>query len=111
MAASTKLRLRGAWFQIHKWIGILLAILIIPISLTGAALVWHDWVDEQANPQRYAVSGEAKLPPSAYAGAARIAIQPGERISQIRLPDHPGPVVQPSCLKPRMSHLSEARSS
>lgn len=93
MAVSTKLRLRNAWFQVHKWIGILLAILIIPISLTGAALVWHDWVDEKANPQRYAVSGEANLAPSAYAASAAGAMQPGERISQIRLPEHHGPVV------------------
>ena len=56
MAQSMNARLRGLWLSIHKWIGILLAILIIPISLTGSALVWHDWVDEAVNPQRFAVS-------------------------------------------------------
>ena len=71
MAKSTVLRLRGYWLSVHKWIGILLAILIIPISLTGSALVWHDWLDEQVNPQRYAVTtGEARLTPSQYAAAA-----------------------------------------
>ena len=64
MAQSTNMRLRALWLQVHKWIGICLAILIIPISITGAALVWHDWLDEQINPQRYAVtSSEARLTP------------------------------------------------
>ena len=30
------------WLSVHKWIGLALAILIIPISLSGAALVWDD---------------------------------------------------------------------
>ena len=37
----SKIGLRNAWFQVHKWIGLILAILIIPLSLSGAALVWH----------------------------------------------------------------------
>jgi len=60
------IRLRRAWFQIHKWIGIVLAILIIPLSLSGAALVWHDWLDEQVNPQRYPKVTSAPLAPTAY---------------------------------------------
>ena len=51
--SPSMIRLRSAWFQVHKWLGIVLAVLIIPISLTGSALVWHDWLDEQVNPQRY----------------------------------------------------------
>ena len=30
------MKLRGLWLSIHKWTGILLAVLIIPISLTGS---------------------------------------------------------------------------
>ena len=72
MAQSTTMRLRGLWLQIHKWIGLSLAILIIPISLTGSALVWHDWLDETLNPQRYAVdAARPRLRPRAYAAAAR----------------------------------------
>ena len=86
------IRLRSAWFQIHKWLGIVLAILIIPISLTGSALVWHDWLDEQINPQRYAISGPAALAPSAYAEAANRLAQPGERLASISFPDGKGSV-------------------
>lgn len=94
MAASTKMKLRNLWFQFHKWIGILLAIVIIPLSLTGSALVWHDWLDETVNPSRYAVSSsEVRLSPSQYAAAAQSAFQPGERVSNVRYPEGEGPVV------------------
>ena len=88
MAQSKTMKLRLLWMTIHKWIGLLLAVLIIPISLTGSALVWHDWVDEAVNPLRYAVkSGEPALTPAAYAAAARAALAPGERLSSLRYPE------------------------
>ena len=94
MAQSTTLRLRGLWLQVHKWIGLLLAILIIPISLSGSALVWHDWLDETLNPQRYDVkSSEAELPPSAYAAAAAGVMEPGEKLVSLRYDEHKGPIV------------------
>jgi uncharacterized iron-regulated membrane protein len=70
MMSPVTIRLRRVWFQVHKWLGIALAILIVPISLSGAALVWHDWVDEQINPQRYPAVTGPLLPASAYAAAA-----------------------------------------
>jgi uncharacterized iron-regulated membrane protein len=84
---------RRLWFQGHKWIGLLLAVLIVPISLTGSALVWHDWLDETLNPQRYAVAGEARLSPSFYAQKAAAALDAGERIATITLPEGEGPVM------------------
>jgi uncharacterized iron-regulated membrane protein len=90
--SPTAVRLRSLWFQLHKWLGITLAILVIPISLTGAALVWHDWLDEQINPQRFPAAGGAALPTSTYVrNAARLA-EPGERVSAIRLPAEVGAV-------------------
>jgi len=85
-------RLRSLWFQLHKWLGILLAILIIPISLSGAALVWHDWLDEQVNPQRYPAAGSTVLPPSAYAASASRLLEPGERLVSISFPGETGSV-------------------
>jgi uncharacterized iron-regulated membrane protein len=90
----SKVELRNLWFSVHKWIGLILAALIIPLSVSGAALVWHDWLDAQLNPQRYAVSGPAALPPSRYVAAAQAVLSPGERIAQLRYPEHgEGPVV------------------
>lgn len=89
----TKTAMRRAWFQVHKWIGLILAILIIPISVTGAALVWHDGLDALVNPGRYATSGEALIAPRAYVNAARLALTPDDRVSRLTLPEHGGPVM------------------
>jgi uncharacterized iron-regulated membrane protein len=86
------IRLRRAWFQIHKWLGIVLAILIIPLSLSGAALVWSDWLDEQINPQRYPQVSAPLLAPGTYAAAAGKLEQPGERIMSIAFPAERGSV-------------------
>ena len=84
MAKNRKKQLRAIWLQVHKWIGLTLAVLIIPISLTGSALVWHDWLDAKLEPQRYAKSGAANLPPSKYEAASRAGLTEGERLSELR---------------------------
>ncbi len=102
MARSTKMRLRDLWLQVHKWIGLILAVLIIPIALTGSALVWHDWVDEAVNPQRFAATGPATLSPAAYATAAQAALGPGERVATVRYPEHgDGPVTVSAARPPQ----------
>jgi len=96
------MKLRGAWLQVHKWIGILLAILIIPLSLSGSTLVWHDALDEALNPHRYAVkSAEPVLPPSAYQAAAERAMKSGEQLVSIRYPEHDGPMVATIAAAPK----------
>ena len=92
MAKTTKKQLRAAWLQVHKWIGLSLAILIIPISLTGAALVWHDWLEAKLEPQRHQTIGPAALPASAYAAAARSVLAEDERITTLRFDADGGPV-------------------
>jgi uncharacterized iron-regulated membrane protein len=94
MNRSTVLRLRHAWLQVHKWIGLLLAVIIIPLSVSGALLVWDEPVDRVLNPGRYAVSGAPLLEPSAYAVAAQSAVGSGNRIVSLRYPDgQDGPIV------------------
>jgi len=88
----TKLALRRAWFQVHKWIGLILAVLIIPLSVTGAALVWDEALDHGLNPQRYAVSGGSATDAQAYVDTARAAFKPGENIATMSR-DEGGPVV------------------
>ncbi|MCM8729924.1 PepSY-associated TM helix domain-containing protein [Hephaestia sp. GCM10023244] len=84
---------RRTWFQVHKWIGLILAILIIPICLTGSALVWKGATDRIANPQRYATSGATMLPAERYATAAQDVLAEGERITGITMPEGSGPVM------------------
>jgi uncharacterized iron-regulated membrane protein len=81
------------WLQVHKWIGLSLAILIIPICLTGSSLVWHDWLEAKLEPQRHAALGPAALPASAYENSARTALQPGELLSELRLNQDGTPVI------------------
>lgn len=100
MAQTTTLRLRGLWFTVHKWLGLLLAAAIIPIALSGSALVWHDWLDDTLNPQRHA-AGAATLPPSAYASAARLALAPDERLLSLRFPQGEGAVVVTAARTPQ----------
>ncbi|MDX3911337.1 MAG: PepSY-associated TM helix domain-containing protein [Sphingobium sp.] len=96
----SKIALRNFWFQFHKWIGLLLAILIIPICITGSALVWHDALDKALNPQRHAFTSEqAKLEPSAYAAAAQSVLAPGERIVSLRFAE--GEPVMVAAAQPR----------
>ncbi|MBN8808123.1 MAG: PepSY domain-containing protein [Sphingomonas sp.] len=85
----TKIGLRKAWFQVHKWIGLILAILIIPLCVTGAALVWDEAIDHAVNPQRYAVSAGPTLAPDRLAAAAQAAVGTA-RIATLKLPAEPG---------------------
>ena len=86
------IRLRSLSFQIHKWLGIVLAILVIPISLSGAALVWHDWLDEQVNPQRYPEVTAPLLSSARYVASAGSLVQVGERITSMSFPGDRGSV-------------------
>jgi len=87
----TKQQLRQFWFQIHKWLGLALAILIIPISLTGAALVWHDALELALHPQRKA-EAKAALPPSVYAQAALSHALAGEKLVSLAFKPEGGAV-------------------
>jgi uncharacterized iron-regulated membrane protein len=90
---SSKKQLRALWLQVHKWIGLTLAVLIVPICLTGSALVWDEWLAAQLEPQRYEALGPAALAPSAYAASARGVLAPGERLTGLRFNPDGAPVV------------------
>jgi uncharacterized iron-regulated membrane protein len=93
LAKTGKKQVRALWLQVHKWIGLTLAILIIPICLTGSALVWHDWLDAKVEPQRHVVLGPPTLPASAYEASARAHLDAGEALSELRFSKDGTPVV------------------
>ncbi len=80
---------------IHRWIGIGLLVLLVPIAVSGALLVYHDEFDALLNPKRWTVSGpELALSVSQYMARASAAAEPNETVTGIRLPRSPGrPVV------------------
>jgi uncharacterized iron-regulated membrane protein len=85
--ATTKAGLRQLWFQLHKWIGILLAIVLIPLSLTGSLLVWDGPLDRALNPQRQEVTGPVSLPAATYLATATKALPAGARVASLALPE------------------------
>lgn len=95
----TKIQLRNLWFQIHKWIGLILAVLIIPISLTGAILVWHDPIDDAMHPARHAVAGPGTLAPDIYVDSAWTALDKGEVLTRLEIPSEAGQPVTASATK------------
>ena len=75
MADTRAAQLRRLWLNVHLWIGVGIAALLVPISLSGALLVWHDEIDTWINPHRYAVTGtEVAQPVSAYLAKAAEAV-------------------------------------
>lgn len=104
-----KLAARRWWFRVHKWIGLVLAVLIVPISLSGAALVWDDGLDRLLHPARHATSGTALLPLRDYLAAARAQATDGKRIANIVLPAGDGPVAV--TLAPPPTDHGDARPS
>jgi len=71
MAGPIANRLRRLWFDVHMWIGVGLALAIIPISVTGAILVWHEPLERLVYTERFAVSETPpSLPAQAYVDEA-----------------------------------------
>jgi len=94
MAETRTAQLRRLWLNVHLWIGVGLALLLIPISISGGLLVWHDEIDALLTPQRYAVTGaQVALPPSAYLAktAEAVAADPQKlQATGLRYPEAPG---------------------
>jgi uncharacterized iron-regulated membrane protein len=80
-------RWRRTWWQVHKWIGLLLVVVIVPVSLTGAVLVWHEPLQRALDPARYATSGATLLPVARYAAAAQARAVDGGRVASVVLPE------------------------
>lgn len=88
-------RLRRFWLDVHLWLGVGLMIALIPLSVTGSILVWHDQIDRALHAQRYETTGpSASRPVQAYAAAAQAAFDGRAQLTQVRLPQNAGdPVV------------------
>lgn len=90
MPADLNARLRRVWLNIHLWIGLGLALLLVPIGLSGSFLVWHDHFDAVINPARYAVTGGSAVAPSALLASAGGVLESGFQPIVLRLPEGAG---------------------
>lgn len=102
-------RLRKLWLQVHRWTGIGIALLAVPIGLSGTLLVWDQEVDALVAPQRYAVTGaQMTLPLSAYVAAGRAALAPPFDVTGLHVPSAEG---RPVTLSARAIGADGARRS
>jgi uncharacterized iron-regulated membrane protein len=82
--------LRLVWRRVHLWIALGIGLFLVPIGLTGAALVFHEELDRLIDPALYAVTaGEIVEPPGAYVARAAAAV-PGAVAVRMRFPESAG---------------------
>ena len=103
MAGKSNPRLREVYYQIHLWSGIVAALLLVPICLTGSYLVWHIPIDAALNPERQ-VEGDSvpMLAPEQYIDAAASAF-PGTNPGMLAMPPQPGTPVNVVMLSPEQA--------
>src|SRR5262245_59671361 len=89
-SSSTLIRLRTAWWAIHRWIALMLCLLLVPIAISGALLVWHDELDALVHPARFAVTGNSTAPISNYLDSARGALPANFTPMVVRFPAEEG---------------------
>jgi uncharacterized iron-regulated membrane protein len=96
MADTRAAQLRRLWLNVHLWIALSLVALLVPISISGGLLVWHDEIDSVINPKRYAVTGpQVSLQPSEYLAKAEAAVADDPtkpRATALRYPEPGWPV-------------------
>lgn len=84
--AGVSTSIRSVLWKTHRWISFGLLILLVPVSLSGAVLVFQDELDAVLHPARYATTGDTVLPPSAYLASAAKALG-GSQPSNVRFPE------------------------
>lgn len=90
----TRVRLRGLWFQLHKWIGLGFGVLLIALGLSGSVLVAHDWIAPARPRAVHAAPPPLPLAPSRYLEAAAATLPKGARPSQLSFPQAAGDPVR-----------------
>ena len=89
-SASTSQRFRTFWWAIHRWIALALCILLVPIAISGALLVWHDELEALLHPARFTVSSHATTATSTYVAKAEAALPAGFTSMAVRFPAEDG---------------------
>lgn len=83
------MRARGVWLALHRWIGLVCALLVVVMGATGAALVFENDIDRALNPATsYVTPGVQPLPLARLLALANAA-QPGDPVAAIHLADAP----------------------
>jgi uncharacterized iron-regulated membrane protein len=92
---GAKRRFRGAFLQVHLWLGLTLGVIGALLGISGCILVYDHEIDAWLHPARYAVSGSGSAFKLAdYARIAEKEVGSPSRAGMIRLPDREiGPAI------------------
>lgn len=83
--------MRTVWWTLHRWIGVGLCVLLVPIAVSGALLVWKEQLDALIHPGRYAVTGaEVAQSTSAYLASAARVLPGSAQPMAVRFPQDAG---------------------
>ncbi|MFT4111946.1 PepSY-associated TM helix domain-containing protein [Silvibacterium sp.] len=89
-----RLFLRRALFQIHLWLGVLLSLYLVLISLSGALMVYHDALTRSTLPSGLAPYDSAHTASVPAVMAAAQAAFPGTVVTYLSMPTARLPVFQ-----------------
>ncbi len=81
---------RPMWRQIHRWIGLGAALLIVSVTLSGLVLSFGADIDRMLSPVRYAVTGAAAGQSADVYLANAVAAASGSRVVALRWPRDQG---------------------
>src|SRR5262245_33958946 len=99
---AVKADLRKFWWTLHRWVGVGLCVLLVPIAVSGALLVWKDQLDALIQPSRYAVTGpDVSQPVASYLASAAAALGTGATNVALRFPETSGWPVTVLARQPR----------
>lgn len=83
------MNIRGLWLLSHRWVGLLISVPLLLVSLSGAVMVFEDQLDRALNPQvSFVTPGEQPLPPGELVARAAAAF-PDAQLGSITFPDRP----------------------
>jgi len=90
MERLASVRVPRIWRDVHLWIALGLGLLIVPVSLSGALLVFGGDLDRLIDPARYAMTGSTvEQAAGVYLRNAELAA-PGARAAILRWPANAG---------------------
>lgn len=94
----TATRLRTIWLKAHLWVGLVIALPLIVIALTGAALVFEGGIDRALNPRiSYVPRGDHVLSVDEIVTRVTIA-NPGARLGSFTFPEDTEDALQISAI-------------
>ena len=84
------MKIRPAFFQIHRYLGLLAAIPLLLLAVTGAVLVFEDNLDRALKPSYCYVHPSGSPATAQQIIDAALAARPGDLVTTFRLPVDPG---------------------